>query len=108
MILAGKHRGSTAVLRFIISLLRNHFLRPTGRLTNHPTDGHEGEKGTYTTKEGQSSITRKAIIVSLLNNIDFFRTIDTDKFSGVLKLNSGDKISLPYESFSKKYNPPPP
>jgi len=36
------------------------------------------------------------------------RTIDTDKFSGVLKLNSGDKISLPYESFSKKYNPPPP
>ncbi|XP_023321483.1 DNA/RNA-binding protein KIN17-like [Eurytemora carolleeae] len=33
------------------------------------------------------------------------RTIDTDKFSGVLKLDSGDKITLPYEHFSKKYVP---
>ena len=34
-----------------------------------------------------------------------FRKIDTDKFSGVLKLDSGDKITLPYEQFSKKYQP---
>jgi len=35
------------------------------------------------------------------------RTIDTDKFSGVLKLETGEKISLPYESFSKKFTPAP-
>jgi len=33
------------------------------------------------------------------------RKIDTEKFSGVLKLDSGDKITLPYENFSKKYQP---
>jgi len=33
------------------------------------------------------------------------RSLDTSKFCGVLKLDSGDKISLPYEQFSKKYNP---
>jgi len=33
------------------------------------------------------------------------RKIDTEKFSGVLKLDSGDRITLPYEQFSKKYQP---
>ena len=32
----------------------------------------------------------------------FCRKIDTEKFSGILKLDSGDKITLPYEHFSKK------
>jgi len=34
------------------------------------------------------------------------KSIDTDKFSAVVKLESGDKVSLPYEHFSKKYIPP--
>jgi len=35
--------------------------------------------------------------------VAILRKIDTERFSGVLKLDSGDKITLPYEQFSKKY-----
>jgi len=35
--------------------------------------------------------------------VAILRKIDTERFSGVVKLDSGDKITLPYEQFSKKF-----
>eukprot|EP00088_Acartia_fossae_P005613 TRINITY_DN12535_c0_g2_i1.p1 TRINITY_DN12535_c0_g2~~TRINITY_DN12535_c0_g2_i1.p1 ORF type:complete len:395 (-),score=129.56 TRINITY_DN12535_c0_g2_i1:21-1205(-) len=50
---------------------------------------------------------RDVVILSgkFRGEIAVLRKIDTEKFSGVLKLDSGDKITLPYEQFSKKYAP---
>jgi len=31
------------------------------------------------------------------------RSIDTEKFSASIKLEDGEKVRLPYEQFSKKY-----
>ena len=57
-------------------------------------------------KISESDSKIKPIELNLLRNDNFiFRKIDTEKFSGVLKLDSGDRITLPYEQFSKKYQP---
>jgi len=47
---------------------------------------------------------RDVVILSGRNKGEtaILRKIDTEKFSGILKLDSGDKITLPYEHFSKK------